>query len=182
MNILYIHNLGGSKIDEDSKLIEKITVDTNNNFFSLDLPFNPVDAVMSIEKIIKKNKIDVLIGFGLGGFYALCSSIVFKDLKIFLFNPLLVPCETLKTQKGYGIKEYEAVRENKVLKYVLDDDFYHSLKGLESVLKQVSKNENYFAFFNENNPSDYKIFEKYGKSELGLKCVFLLKLLSVLKN
>lgn len=66
--ILYLHGFQSSKQSNTIKYFEENLI--NHEFYSLDLPHKPEEAIKLIDKTIKELGIDILIGTSLGGLYA----------------------------------------------------------------------------------------------------------------
>ena len=68
--------------------------------YSPDLPPSPLDAIKQIETVIEREKIDLLIGSSLGGFYATYLAEKYQ-LKAVLLNPSTEPWQTLSSHVGW---------------------------------------------------------------------------------
>ena len=168
--LLYVHGLGGTKNGSTSKNLLKIAKENNIEFFSFDVPFNPYDAINSIEKFIKENNINLLISSSLGAFYSLFVSLKeeFKDLNVIVINPAFHASKDILLNFGKGIKNYRGEREDKIQTYNLNDEYYEALKTIEEELHSVltfekennkkvflnwagyfSNNDEYFSYKNE---------------------------------
>lgn len=67
MNILYIHGFQGSGQSNSCQVLKNTL--TTDNVFTPDIPTKPKDAIEFIDKFIKDNNIDIIIGTSLGGLY-----------------------------------------------------------------------------------------------------------------
>ena len=179
--LLYVHGLGGTKNGSTSKNLLKIAKENNIEFFSFDVPFNPYDAINSIEKFIKENNINLLISSSLGAFYSLFVSLKeeFKDLNVIVINPAFHASKDILLNFGKGIKNYRGEREDKIQTYNLNDEYYEALKTIEEELHSVltfekennkkvflnwagyfSNNDEYFSYKNEfelHSPNTFNI-------------------------
>ena len=88
--ILYIHGYGGNPEGGTYKGIKKALPENEYELFSIPFPNLHTDVVKTlkqIEKFIRKEKIDIVIGASLGGFYALRSSAAYR----IVINPCMRP-------------------------------------------------------------------------------------------
>jgi len=96
--ILYLHGFAscgeGNKSTELKKFFSEETV------LSPNLPFSPLDAITAIEKLVKDENIEMIIGSSLGGFYATYIAEKYK-LKAILLNPSTHPWNTLSSYVGW---------------------------------------------------------------------------------
>ena len=145
--LLYVHGLGGTRNGSTSKNLLKIAKENDIEFFSFDIPFNPYDAINSIEKFIKENNINLLISSSLGAFYSLFVSLKeeFKDLNVIVINPAFHASKDILLNFGKGIKNYRGEREDKIQTYNLNDEYYEALRTIEEELHSV------LTFEKENN-------------------------------
>ena len=145
--LLYVHGLGRTRNGSTSKNLLKIAKENDIEFFSFDVPFNPYDAINSIEKFIKENNINLLVSSSLGAFYSLFVSLKeeFKDLNVIVINPVFHASKDILLNFGKGIKNYCGEREDKVQTYNLNDEYYEALRTIEEELHSV------LTFEKENN-------------------------------
>lgn len=97
--ILYIHGFRSSSQARKGQILKKHF----ENVLTPTLLISPLEAVDFLDDIIAKNKIDLIIGSSLGGFYGFYC---LKNYKIptILINPSLKPWETLEKQIGKHTK------------------------------------------------------------------------------
>ncbi|MEA3418992.1 MAG: YqiA/YcfP family alpha/beta fold hydrolase [Campylobacterota bacterium] len=96
--ILYLH--GFASCGESNKTGELKAYFGGKNFLSPDLPPAPVDAVEMIRELINTEKINMLIGSSLGGFYATYFAEI-NRMKAILINPSIRPFDTLASYVGW---------------------------------------------------------------------------------
>lgn len=96
--ILYLH--GFASCGEGNKSTEFKKYFGEETLLSPDLPASPFDAISVIEILLKANKIDLLIGSSLGGFYATYFAQKYQ-LKAILLNPSTEPWLTLAPYVGW---------------------------------------------------------------------------------
>ena len=96
--ILYLH--GFASCGEGNKSLELKRYFGEKNVISPDLPPSPFDALSHIEILLKSEKIDLLIGSSLGGFYATYLAEKHK-MKAILLNPSTQPWQTLASYVGW---------------------------------------------------------------------------------
>jgi len=95
--ILILHGFGSCS---DSKKILKLKNHfTQHTIIAPDLSYSPLIAITQIENILKKTKIDMIIGSSLGGFYATYMAELYA-LKAILINPATQPHITLQKDVG----------------------------------------------------------------------------------
>ncbi len=119
--ILYIHGFKSSSNSRKGQILKGHF----KNVLSPTLPIFPLETVDFLDDIIAKNKISLIIGSSLGGFYGLYC---LKNYKIptILINPSLKPWQTLKNKVGKHTKfsnneTFEWTKEhNKELKAIHD--------------------------------------------------------------
>jgi len=96
--MLYLHGFASCGEGNKSLILKKYFGE--EILFSPDLPPSPFDAIEEIEILIKREKIDILIGSSLGGFYA--TYLAEKHhLKAILLNPSTQPWQTLAPYVGW---------------------------------------------------------------------------------
>lgn len=91
LNIMYVH---GYNSDMNSSTSAKLKIALSNkisnfNWFSPSIQNDPISAIHFVEKFVKLNKIDVVIGSSLGGFNVLHSYL--PNVTKILINPLIDP-------------------------------------------------------------------------------------------
>jgi len=96
--ILYLH--GFASCGEGNKSTELKKHFGEENLLSPDLPSSPFDAISEIETLLKSEKIALLIGSSLGGFYATYLAHKYQ-LKAILLNPSTEPWITLAPYVGW---------------------------------------------------------------------------------
>lgn len=96
--ILYLHGFGSC--GEGNKSLELKKYFGEENVLSPDLYPSPLDAISMIEGLLKSEKIDLLIGSSLGGFYATYLAEKYKK-KAVLLNPSTQPWKTLAPYVGW---------------------------------------------------------------------------------
>ncbi len=128
--ILYIHGLGSGL--NSNTLIHLKRFFKEYNVIGIEVNENPFESVTKIQNYINKNKIDIVIGCSLGGFYLA----YIKNVKYrFLINPGFKINEILKERIGYGTYDFFCDRDDKRTSYVIND----------SVI------DNFNTFINDNN-------------------------------
>ena len=96
--ILYLHGFGSCGDSNKSRILREYFGE--DQIFSPDLPYAPVDAISYIDGLIKTKSIDMLIGSSLGGFYATYFAEKYT-LPAVLLNPSVTPWQTLATHIGW---------------------------------------------------------------------------------
>ncbi|HFU77618.1 MAG TPA: hypothetical protein ENK90_01500 [Epsilonproteobacteria bacterium] len=96
--ILYLH--GFSSCGEGNKSTELKRYFSDEMILSPNLPFSPLEAIAAIEIFLKDEKIDLIIGSSLGGFYATYIAEKYQ-CKAILLNPSTHPWETLSSYVGW---------------------------------------------------------------------------------
>lgn len=97
-NILYLH--GFSSCGEGNKSLALKTHFAKDSIVSPDLPPSPIDAIYTVEKILRSSEFDLIIGSSLGGFYATYLAEKYR-MKVVLLNPSTQPWETLAPYVGW---------------------------------------------------------------------------------
>ena len=169
MKILYVHGLGGTKNGSTSKNLKEICNKNNIDFYSFDVPFDPIKAVTTIINFIKENNIDAVISSSLGAFYTLNASLRFDNLKTIVINPAFDVYNDILNNFGKGIKEYRGIREDGIQQYELNDNYYEALLILKKVFDREISNQkfdNWYGYFSTNDEyfSHKKEFEKFSKN------------------
>lgn len=96
--ILYLH--GFASCGESNKTRELKAYFGEKNLLAPDLPPAPIDAIKMVEDLISTEKVSMLIGSSLGGFYA--TYIAEKhSMKAVLINPSIRPFDTLASYVGW---------------------------------------------------------------------------------
>ncbi|MCJ7765137.1 MAG: hypothetical protein MUP09_04275 [Thiovulaceae bacterium] len=95
--ILYLHGFASCGDSTKTRLLKEYFGE--EAFYSPDLPLNPDQAVAFIDTVIKENRIELLIGSSLGGFYASFFCEKYK-IKTVLINPSTEPHITLAPYVG----------------------------------------------------------------------------------
>lgn len=96
--MLYLH--GFASCGEGNKSLTLKNYFGAHTIYAPDLPPSPFDAIAEIETLIEDEKIDVLIGSSLGGFYATYLAEKYQ-LKAILLNPSTKPWQTLSSYVGW---------------------------------------------------------------------------------
>ncbi|MCG5530054.1 alpha/beta fold hydrolase [Halorhodospira halochloris] len=99
--IIYIHGFGGSGRSRKAVVLRRLLQD--ENFLAPSLPNHPRLALETLSEIVEyvtRFEPVGVIGSSLGGFYALCLSEWFPELRAVLINPALRPYETLRCALG----------------------------------------------------------------------------------
>ena len=93
--ILYIHGFKSCGQGNKAKALQRYFGDV----IAPDLPFSPAEAIKELERIVKTEPIDLLVGSSLGGYYATYLAQKY-DTKAVLINPSTRPYHTLKPYIG----------------------------------------------------------------------------------
>lgn len=117
--ILYIHGFnsagGGHKSQEISKMFPDCQILSPTFDYK-----NPADVQRKLDSTIRIQKINVVVGTSLGGFFAIYSSAKHK-IHAVIINPTTKPSETLKAmigkQKNYVTKETYQFTDSDLRKY-----------------------------------------------------------------
>lgn len=96
--ILYLH--GFASCGKGNKSLELKKYFGEGNVLSPDLSPSPLDAVTMIESLLKSEKIDLIIGSSLGGFYATYLAEKYQ-MRAVLLNPSTEPWKTLAPYVGW---------------------------------------------------------------------------------
>jgi len=134
--ILYIHGFKSTGNARKAQILRK----KFDNVFSYTMPISPYEAIEFLEKNIKKDKIDLIIGSSLGGFYAY---VMFKKfgIKTILINPSLKPYETLKNQTG----THQRFVTNDTFEWT--ESYNNELEQIAKEIENIPINENLLNFF-----------------------------------
>ncbi|MCF6243409.1 MAG: hypothetical protein L3J43_00040 [Sulfurovum sp.] len=97
LKILFLHGFSSCGRGNKSKMLKAYFGE--GGVIAKDLPYAPLEAIEALDKIILSEKIDLLIGSSLGGFYATYLAEKHR-LKAVLFNPSTQPWKTLKPYVG----------------------------------------------------------------------------------
>jgi len=162
--ILYIHGFRSSSKARKGQILKKHF----ENVLTPTLPISPLETVDFLDDIISKNKISLIIGSSLGGFYGLQC---LKNHKIptLLINPSLKPWQSLEKQIGkhtkFNSKEtFEWTKEhNKELKQINDKN---SRKKAEQTLLDlfISTDDDILDHSNLDNQFPDVIIKYYNNS------------------
>ena len=100
--VLFIHGFASSGQAQKAKDLKDILNDDQltTEVIAPDLVHQPLQDIQTLEKIVRDNKIDMIVGSSLGGFYALVLALAHPH-KLVLINPSLTPQQTLQDQLGY---------------------------------------------------------------------------------
>ena len=136
MNILYIHGFKSSGNARKAQILKK----KFENVISPNVPISPKEAIIFLEKVIKKNNIALIIGSSLGGFYAFT---LFKKfgVKTLLINPSLQPWKRLENQVG----THERFVTNEKFEWTLQ--YNTELEQIAKEIENLPINENLLNFF-----------------------------------
>lgn len=96
--ILYLHGFGSCGEGNKSSALRAYFGE--EEILSPDLPYAPQDAVTYIDKLMTDEKVTLLIGSSLGGFYATYFAEKFS-LPAVLLNPSVMPWRTLASHVGW---------------------------------------------------------------------------------
>jgi predicted esterase YcpF (UPF0227 family) len=96
--ILYLHGFGSCGEGNKSSALRAHFGE--EKVLSPDLPYSPQDVINYIKKLITDEKITLLIGSSLGGFYATYFAEKFA-LPAVLINPSVTPWQTLEKHVGW---------------------------------------------------------------------------------
>jgi predicted esterase YcpF (UPF0227 family) len=96
--ILYLHGFGSCGEGNKSGALRAYFGE--EKILSPDLPYAPQDVITYIEKLIANEKVTLLIGSSLGGFYATYFAEKFS-LPAVLLNPSVTPWQTLEKHIGW---------------------------------------------------------------------------------
>lgn len=119
---------------ETGKLLHKIY----DNTIIPEVDANPTTSIEIINKAIKENKPDIIVGSSLGGFYTLlCDS---SDIPILVINPSIKPQDTLKKCIGKEL-EYFCNRKDGKKTYTLTKDVYDSISKYDAIDKAKEKKD-----------------------------------------
>jgi len=93
--ILYIHGFASCGNSNKTKLLKEHF----NDVLAPDVPIDPDEAISFLQKLIVDNKVELIIGSSLGGFYAAYLAEKFQ-IKTVLLNPSTQPFITLAPYVG----------------------------------------------------------------------------------
>ncbi len=142
--ILYIHGFGTTgKHSRKGKLLAEYFGD--ETVLLPDIPFNPIDAVGFLRKIIENEDIGLIVASSLGGFYALSLAKNLYQGKIVFINPSFMPDITLSRLIG------EKITLPNGKKYLLDDKYIKQLRGIQAFMTYDKLNEKNFYFYLAND-------------------------------
>lgn len=130
LKVLYIHGLGSSSESSTGQLLHNLS-DDKIIFYNPSFSIHPKIAIEEVNKFIKDNDIDMVIGSSLGGFYALQSDCDYGVV----INPALAPIKDITESIGYGEHKYTHREET----YVIDEKY---ISELEWIIRRKYKGEN----------------------------------------
>lgn len=137
--ILYIHGLG-SGINSSTLNDIRDFFDKKYEVHGIEVNENPYESVKKIQNYVDNNKIDIVIGCSLGGFYSAYINAPYK----FLINPAFQIINIIKDKIGFGVYEYFCKREDGNTYYTLDQnviDNFDRFMGLSNISNNIySKN------------------------------------------
>lgn len=140
LKILYIHGFKSTGNALKAQILKK----KFETVLSPTMPVSPKEAILFLEEIVQKNKIDLIIGSSLGGFYAFALHKKFRT-KTLLINPSLKAWESLKNQIGIHQR------------FVSDDTFEwktehnEELQQIASEIEHLPINKSKLNFFISND-------------------------------
>ena len=138
IRVLYVHGLGSSSESETSKYLSSLCDDYI--LFHPTFDVSPKQAYHLVNNLIEKEKIDIVIGTSIGGFYSLAS----KCKNVLVINPALTPINDIKAGVGYGEHQYRYPTKDKQT-YMIDDSYFDELK---SIVSQFGNNlDNWYQTF-----------------------------------
>ena len=145
MNVLNIHGYKGSSCNSAYTALKSIGCEVISPEIGFDI-LTPQKIIDNLRNQIFENKIDVIVGTSLGGFYAIVLSAQL-NLSVILVNPCLMPFLYLP-QLGYSgdVKQYMTLF-GEILK--LNDDNVNTIVGCEDEIidteltKSILQNSRY---------------------------------------
>ena len=142
--ILYIHGFGTTgKHSHKGKLLAEYFGD--RRVLRPDIPFNPLDAVGFLRKIIENEDIALIVASSLGGFYALSLAKNLYQGKIVFINPSFMPDISLSRLVGEEIELPDGS------KHLIDDKYIKQLRGVQMFMTYDKLNEKNFYFYLAND-------------------------------
>jgi predicted esterase YcpF (UPF0227 family) len=139
-NILYIHGFMSSCKSSKIDALRK-----GNNVYCIQLDNKPKEDISKLTKFMKNNKIDLVVGTSLGGFYSLYLNAKF-DVQIIAMNPVTYPSKQLEHHLGENVdfldRKFSWTKED--LKY---------LSKLESNIMDIDKLKSFINIFVNVNDS-----------------------------
>ena len=97
LKILFLHGFSSCGRGNKSKMLKAYFGESG--VIAQNLPYSPHEAIATLDKLIESEKIDLLVGSSLGGFYATYLAEKHR-LKAVLLNPSTQPWETLAPYVG----------------------------------------------------------------------------------
>jgi predicted esterase YcpF (UPF0227 family) len=97
LKILFLHGFSSCGRGNKSKLLQAYFGEAG--VIAQNLPYSPLEAIETLDKLILSEKIDLLVGSSLGGFYATYLAEKHR-LKAVLLNPSTQPWKTLAPYVG----------------------------------------------------------------------------------
>lgn len=125
--VLYIHGFNSGK-GKKVELLEK----EGFIVYCPQLKNNVLEDLLILENLIKKEKINSIIGTSLGGYYGLILSPFFKQQDYYLINPSYKPYITLKGYAGKILKNYKTSE-----KFLVTKAFLNELKKVAPSIKNI---------------------------------------------
>ena len=133
--ILYIHGFQSCGWGNKSRALQEFFGDV----VAPDLPPSPLQAIKELEKLLKSEPIDLMVGSSLGGYYATYLAQKFS-IKAVLINPSTRPYETLKPYIGECERFCDGAKfewKKEYIQELLKLDTTNLKKGLFLVLLQT---------------------------------------------
>ncbi len=97
LKILFLHGFSSCGRGNKSKMLKAYFGE--GGVVAQNLPYSPLEAIATLEKLIESENIDLLVGSSLGGFYATYLAEKYR-LKAVLLNPSTQPWKTLAPYVG----------------------------------------------------------------------------------
>ena len=159
--ILYVHDLDESKACLTALNLREIVKEKipSAEFIAIDFPVDANTSFRALKKIIREEKIDLVVASGVGAYITLYAIGVEKlNTKAVLINPCLIPENNVPACFGIGKRKFKYPREDKEIEFELTSRLYEEYGVMSlNMYKNKMNFNNVIAFFSEYD--EYYYFE-----------------------
>ncbi len=142
MKILYIHGLSSSGNSGTAEHLRRLL--PNDTIFSPDLPIEPMVALEMLKRLVKEEKINLVIGTSMGGMFAQKLQGTYK----ILVNPSLHVSRSMRCK--LGINRFFSERQDGISEYEITPelcDRYEELEQTQCMAYSDEERDNTIALF-----------------------------------
>ena len=124
MKILYVHGLSSSGSTRTVFTLRSLLV--NDHVVAPDLPMNPVEALQLLQRCVKEEKIDLVVGTSMGGMFTQ----KLRGTTKIIVNPAFHVSELMRTQ--LGVHEFFNPRQDGVQQFEITEALCDQYEQLEA--------------------------------------------------